>query len=104
IRHRNGFVTRYGHLSRFATGIHAGSHVSIGETVAYVGATGLATGPHLHFEVLVNGEQRDPRIALKQSGGDPIPQAERSAFEQLRDKLLASMEAPSTGVTKLALH
>src|SRR6185437_4069190 len=41
IRHRNGFVTRYGHLSRFATGVHAGSHVSIGETVAYVGGTGL---------------------------------------------------------------
>jgi murein DD-endopeptidase MepM/ murein hydrolase activator NlpD len=104
IRHRNGFVTRYGHLSRFAAGVHPGSHVAIGETIAYVGATGLATGPHLHFEVLVNGEQRDPRVALKQTGGDPIPQAERSAFEQLRDKLLASMETPVTGVAKLALH
>ncbi len=104
IRHRNGFVTRYGHLSRFASGVHAGSHVSIGETVAYVGATGLATGPHLHFEVLVNGEQRDPRVALKQTGGDPIPPSDRSAFEQLRDKLLASMDTPTSGVTKLALH
>jgi murein DD-endopeptidase MepM/ murein hydrolase activator NlpD len=104
IRHRNGFVTRYGHLSRFAANARVGTHVAIGETVAYVGATGLATGPHLHFEVLVNGEQRDPRVALKQSGGDPIPEGERSAFDQLRDKLLASMDMPVTGVTKLAFH
>jgi murein DD-endopeptidase MepM/ murein hydrolase activator NlpD len=104
IRHRNGFVTRYGHLSRFASGLRVGSHVAIGETVAYVGATGLATGPHLHFEVLVNGEQRDPRTALKQSGGDPIPQDERSAFEQVRDRVLASLEMPGDGVTKLAQH
>jgi len=104
IRHRNGFVTRYGHLSRFASGLHVGSHVGIGETVAFVGATGLATGPHLHFEVLVNGQQRDPRTALKQTGGDPIPAAERSAFEQVRDRLLASLDAPVSGVTKLAVH
>ena len=103
IRHRNGFITRYGHLSRFAAGVRAGSRVAIGETVAYVGATGLATGPHLHFEVLVNGEQRDPRVALKATGGDPIPQAERSAFEQMRDRLLASIETPVVGVAKLAL-
>jgi murein DD-endopeptidase MepM/ murein hydrolase activator NlpD len=104
LRHRNGFVTRYGHLSRFAAGLRVGSHVGIGETIAYVGATGLATGPHLHFEVLVNGEQLDPRVALKQSGGDPIPQSERAAFEQLRDRLLASLELPTNGVTKLAQH
>jgi murein DD-endopeptidase MepM/ murein hydrolase activator NlpD len=104
IRHRNGFVSRYGHLSRFASALHVGSHVAIGETVAYVGATGLATGPHLHFEVLVNGEQRDPRTALKQTGGDPIPQAERSAFEQVRDRMLASLDSPLSGVTKLAVH
>lgn len=104
IRHRNGYVTRYGHLSRFAAGVHVGSHVAIGQTVAYVGSTGLATGPHLHFEVLIGGQQRDPRVALKQSGGEPIPGSERSAFEQLRDRLLASIEAPSPGVVRLALH
>ena len=104
IRHRNGFVTRYGHLSRFAASVRAGSHVAIGQTVAYVGSTGLATGPHLHFEVLVGGQQRDPRVALKATGGDPIPGSERSAFDQLRDRLLASIEAPSPGVVRLALH
>jgi murein DD-endopeptidase MepM/ murein hydrolase activator NlpD len=104
MRHRNGYVTRYGHLSRFAAGVRVGSHVAIGQTVAFVGSTGLATGPHLHFEVLINGQQRDPRVALKQSGGDPVPKSERVAFEQLRDRLLGSIDAPSPGVVRLALH
>jgi murein DD-endopeptidase MepM/ murein hydrolase activator NlpD len=104
IRHRNGFVTRYGHLSRFASSVRVGSHVSIGQTVAFVGSTGLSTGPHLHFEVLVNGQQRDPRVALKQTGGDPIPQSERSAFEEVRDRLLASIDTPIVGVMRLGLQ
>ena len=104
IRHPNGFVTRYGHLSRFASSVHRGSHVSIGQLVAYVGATGLATGPHLHFEVLVNGEQRDPRKALKSSGGLPVPTDERAAFTQLRDRILGYLQAPFNGVSKLALR
>lgn len=104
IRHRNGFVTRYGHLRGFASDIRVGSFVGIGKTVAYVGSTGLSTAPHLHFEVLVNGKQRDPRSALKATGGDPIPAAERSAFAALRDRLLASIGTPAPGVAKLALQ
>jgi murein DD-endopeptidase MepM/ murein hydrolase activator NlpD len=104
IRHPNGFVTRYGHLSRFASGIHMGSRVTIGKTVAFVGSTGLATGPHLHFEVLVGGRQRDPRVALKSVGGAPVSVSERSAFEQVRDRILASLDSPAPGVAKLALR
>jgi murein DD-endopeptidase MepM/ murein hydrolase activator NlpD len=104
IRHRNGYVTRYGHLSRFAGGARVGSRVAIGQTVAFVGSTGLATGPHLHFEVLIDGRQRDSRVALKQSGGEPLPKSDRSAFEQLRDRLLASIDTPTLGVARLALH
>ena len=102
IRHRNGFVTRYGHLSRF--NVRAGQRVTIGQTVAYVGSTGLATGPHLHFEVLVDGQQRDPRTALKSTGGEPVPAAERDSFVAMRDRLLASLEGPISGVAKLGLR
>jgi murein DD-endopeptidase MepM/ murein hydrolase activator NlpD len=90
IRHRNGFVSRYGHLRSFAKGIHRGSHVAIGSTIGSVGMTGLATGPHLHFEILVNGVQRDPRIALQMKGGDPIPSSEKGIFQEIRNRTLAT--------------
>jgi murein DD-endopeptidase MepM/ murein hydrolase activator NlpD len=98
IRHRNGFVTRYGHLRAFASGIHVGTRVTIGQTVAYVGMTGLATGPHLHFEVLVDGQQRDPRVALRDRSGDPVPSSERPEFDRLRVQMLADLDsqAPAT--------
>ena len=104
LRHRNGYVTRYGHLRAFAKGVHAGAHVSIGQTIAYVGTTGLSTGPHLHFEVRVNGVQRDPRTALRSTGGDPIPSSERVAFAQLRDRLINSLDGTTTGTVKLAMR
>ena len=85
IRHPNGFVTRYAHLRGFARGVSRGARVNIAQTVAYVGSTGLSTAPHLHFEVLANGMQRDPRVALAQKGGQPVPATYRAAFDSLRD-------------------
>ncbi len=93
IRHRNGFVSRYGHLRGFARGIRRGSRVTIAQTVAYVGSTGLSTAPHLHFEILVNGSHRNPRVALNQKGGEPIPKRERADFEGRRALLVASLDA-----------
>ncbi|HET6493489.1 MAG TPA: M23 family metallopeptidase [Burkholderiales bacterium] len=93
IRHPNGFVTRYGHLRGFAKGIHAGKHVSIGQTIAYVGMTGLATGPHLHFEVLINGVQHDPRKALASKVAEPLPASQRAAFDSVRTQLVAELDA-----------
>ncbi|HWZ61061.1 MAG TPA: M23 family metallopeptidase [Gemmatimonadaceae bacterium] len=104
LRHRNGYLTRYGHLRAFARGIRPGAHVSIGQTIGYVGMTGLATGPHLHFEVLVNGVQRDPRVALKSTGGDPIPSVDRSAFQALQGQLLAGLQTPPGTAVRLALQ
>jgi murein DD-endopeptidase MepM/ murein hydrolase activator NlpD len=92
VRHPNGFVTRYAHLSRFARGVRRGARVSISETVGFVGMTGLATGPHLHFEVLVNGAQRDPRKALAAKSAEPIPAGDRVAFEAIRAQLVATMD------------
>lgn len=93
IRHRNGFVSRYGHLRSFAKGTRSGARVGIGTTIGAVGMSGMATGPHLHFEILVNGVQRDPRIALRMKGGEPIPSRERGVFQQRRSQTLASFGA-----------
>ncbi len=60
IDHRGGYATAYGHLSRFARGLQQGSPVKQGAVIGYVGNTGLSTGPHLHYEILVNGQQVDP--------------------------------------------
>jgi murein DD-endopeptidase MepM/ murein hydrolase activator NlpD len=93
IRHGNGMVTRYAHLKGFGKGIRVGSRVERKQTVAFVGSTGLATGPHLHFEVLVRGVYRDPRTALRGSTGAPLLAVDRGAFESSRGLLLARLEA-----------
>lgn len=102
IRHRNGFVTRYGHLQGFAAGIRSGTPVSISRTIGFVGASGLATAPHLHFEVLVGGVHRDPRLALKNQTGEPLASNERSAFADLRARLFARLDAATNGMPFVA--
>jgi murein DD-endopeptidase MepM/ murein hydrolase activator NlpD len=72
IRHANGFVTRYGHMSRFASGLRVGSRVRQEQVIGYVGMTGLATGPHLHYEMIRNGQHVDP-LAVDLPAGDPVP-------------------------------
>jgi murein DD-endopeptidase MepM/ murein hydrolase activator NlpD len=91
IRHHNGLVSRYGHLRAFASGIRAGRSVAIGQTIGFVGMTGLATGPHLHFELLVDGAQRDPSVALKKVAGVPLAPADRPRFDAQLSALLASL-------------
>lgn len=95
IRHPNGYVTRYGHLRGFATGVRSGSAVEMGRTIGYVGMTGLATGPHLHFEVLVNGVQRDPRTALKASAGPTLGGEDLALFERIRAAASFALDRPA---------
>ncbi len=64
IQHNNGYVTTYNHMSAFGRGIAAGMHINQGQVVGYLGQSGLATGPHLHYEVIINGNFVDP-MAIK---------------------------------------
>ena len=92
IRHTNGYVTRYGHLRAY--NVRSGQSVSISQTIGQVGSTGLSTAPHLHFEVLVNGVHRDPRVALRNQSGEPLAAAQRAAFAQLKARLFAQLDQP----------
>jgi murein DD-endopeptidase MepM/ murein hydrolase activator NlpD len=94
LRHRNGITTRYGHLRGFARGIRGGVRVSQGQTIGYVGSTGLASGPHLHYEFRVNGVAKDSR-RIELGNGAPIAERDREAFEQERDRLAELLSADS---------
>ncbi|HZV98826.1 MAG TPA: M23 family metallopeptidase, partial [Methylophilaceae bacterium] len=68
LQHQNGVTTVYGHLSRFVAGLRQGMKVSQGDIIGFVGMSGLATGPHLHYEFLLHGQHRDPlKVALPQA-------------------------------------
>lgn len=91
IRHPGGYTTRYAHLSRFARGIRSGRSVTQGQVIAYVGATGLATGPHLHYEFRRHGRPLNPaRVDLP--GGPPVPDAHRDEFERVAARRLTLLE------------
>ena len=91
IRHHNGMVTRYGHLRAFASGIRNGAAVAISRTIGFVGMTGLATAPHLHFEVLVNGVSKDSRKTLRNITGEPLAISDKASFSALKNRLFASL-------------
>ncbi|MEO8103526.1 MAG: M23 family metallopeptidase, partial [Betaproteobacteria bacterium] len=81
VRHSGGITTLYGHLSGFAAGVRRGTRVSQGQIIGYVGATGWATGPHLHYEFKVSGIHQDPlRVALPKA--EPLPPRYMAAFKQ----------------------
>ena len=79
LQHGEQFTTKYLHLSKFARNLSKGKRVKQGETIGYVGRTGWATGPHLHYEFVVNGTHRNPRT-VKLPNATPVPNAERARF------------------------
>ena len=81
VRHSGGVSTLYAHLSSFAANARKGMRVSQGQTIGYVGATGWATGPHLHYEFKISGQHQDPmRVALPKA--EPLAQKYLAAFKQ----------------------
>ena len=91
LSHPGGYTTHYAHLSRFASGIRVGKRVQIEETIGYVGATGLATGPHLHYELRQNGRALDARRA-KLPGAAPLPSEYKRAFKHALEDRLALLD------------
>ena len=99
LRHANGIRTRYGHLSSFAKGLHTGERITQGETIGYVGSTGLSTGPHLHYEFLVNGRPTNPQ-RTNAGTGTPVPKSLQSAFTAVRQALGLQLEPVQTSGAK----
>lgn len=91
IQHTQSITTVYGHLSRFAPGMRPGTHVTQGTVIAYVGMTGLATGPHLHYEYRVNGVFKNPQTVVLPAAA-PIDAAYSADFHAHTDPLLASLD------------
>lgn len=91
IRHQGSYSTAYGHLSRFPAGLHTGQAIAQNETIGYVGMTGLATGPHLHYEFRVNDQPRNPMTAAP-ADAPSIPNEQREVFLGAIHDLQARLE------------
>jgi len=95
IKHGGGIQTLYGHLSGFAANMRAGSRVRQGDPIGFVGATGLATGPHLHYEFKISGIHQDPmRVALPKA--TPVPAQLRAQFQAAANEASAKLRVIRT--------
>ena len=93
LSHGANISTLYGHMSRFARNIHVGTRVQQGEVIGYVGMTGLATGPHLHYEFLTNGVHRNPQT-VQLPGAEPLRAQDLQRFRDMAAPLLADLAPP----------
>lgn len=91
IKHQNGISTVYGHLSRFASDMRKGFEVEQGAIIGYVGMTGLATGPHLHYEFLINNVHRDP-LTVPLPTSIPIDAQYKKQFDDISLNFMAQIE------------
>jgi len=97
IKHSNGYVTYYGHLSRFARGLRKGIRVDQGQVIGYVGSTGHSTGPHLDFRVRLNKKFLNP-LKLKQVTGPPLKGNALTEFRKISAKRLAMLDDTSLNI------
>ncbi len=91
LKHGSTYSTLYGHMSRFARGLRTGASVNQGQTIGFVGKTGLATGPHLHYEFRINGEHHDP-LAVKLPNSLPLDQKFQRDFERQASNMLSRLD------------
>lgn len=94
IQHGSTYRTLYAHMSRYRKGLRTGSRVKQGQVIGYVGASGLASGPHLHYEFLVNGVHRNP-LSVSLPRAEPVPRSEQLRFKHESKPLLAQLEVLS---------
>ena len=95
IRHANGYETAYGHMSAYARNMAVGTHVHQGQVIGYVGSTGLATGPHLHYEIIINSRFVDP-MKVKLPRGRVLEGTELTSFDRERDRIDGIMAQSAT--------
>ena len=95
IKHNNGYETAYGHMSAFAKGMEIGKRVRQGQVIGFVGSTGQSTGPHVHYEILVNGRFVDP-LRVKLPRGRSLEGPVMANFEKERDRLDAMIAGRGT--------
>jgi murein DD-endopeptidase MepM/ murein hydrolase activator NlpD len=95
LKHDNGISTVYGHLSRFAPELRRGSKVTQGQMIGFVGMSGVATGPHLHYEFLINGKHQDPmKVALPKN--NTIQGGNMAQFETISNQMMAQLRLLGT--------
>ncbi|MBB5704404.1 murein DD-endopeptidase MepM/ murein hydrolase activator NlpD [Ochrobactrum daejeonense] len=100
IRHANGYVSSYNHQNAIARGVRPGARVRQGQVIGYVGSTGLSTGPHLHYELIVNGTKVDP-LRIRLPDNKALSGKELEAFKQERDRIDVLLNGDENG-TRLA--
>ncbi len=100
LQHGSNITTLYAHMSRYQKGLSTGSRVKQGQIIGYVGASGLATGPHLHYEFRVNEVHKNP-LTVALPAADPIAERERPAFQAESQRLLSALNQHAN--TQLAL-
>lgn len=94
VQHAGKYMTLYGHMSKFGK-FKKGQYVKQGEVIGYIGSTGLATGPHLHYEFRINGVHQDP-LKMKFPSASPVPKTYQAAFNQQSKLMLAQLDRYTT--------